>query len=76
MAEYADTDEDEDDDDAQGQRAEAPAQRAEAPAHALSAEYLKLELRGLPHERPSAFTCRATGLATGAGADLSAEFVP
>jgi threonylcarbamoyladenosine tRNA methylthiotransferase MtaB len=76
MAEYADTDEDEDDDNAQGQRAEAPAKRAEATAHALSAEYLKLELRGLPHERPSAFTCRATGPAAGAGADLSAEFVP
>jgi threonylcarbamoyladenosine tRNA methylthiotransferase MtaB len=75
MAEYADTEEG-DDDEAPAPRAEASAQRAEAPTRALSAEYLKLELRGLPPERRTAFACRATGLATDSSADLCAEFVP
>ncbi|HAE20847.1 MAG TPA: tRNA (N(6)-L-threonylcarbamoyladenosine(37)-C(2))-methylthiotransferase MtaB [Spirochaetaceae bacterium] len=65
MAEYADNDEGDDE--------LAPQEGSRA--HALSAEYLKLELRGLPPGRRSTFSCRATGPATGQWADLSAEFV-
>ncbi|MBN1519612.1 MAG: tRNA (N(6)-L-threonylcarbamoyladenosine(37)-C(2))-methylthiotransferase MtaB [Spirochaetales bacterium] len=55
-----------------------PAARSTGPVtvRAVSADYLKLDVRGLPPDARGEFSCRVTGAANGSDADLAAEYRP